>query len=152
MAVWQLDFYIIPEEKINIDLPFNKKLNEKLLEWQDDRISKQSLDRLSKRLSIEKSWSNDITQYGKLESTCVEIATDIISIRIRLDFARLTKEIYEAVLSFIIDNKCVLYRIDTGEIYSGNRKGLAQLIFESRLFIIMRKSNTFLDELYKENI
>ena len=150
MAIWQLGFYIIPEEKIDFDLPCNKTLDESLLEWNLKRIDKKSLKVISKYLPIEKSWSKDITQYGNLESTCMEIANDVISIRIRLDLARITKTIFEAVLSFILANRCILYRIDTGDCYPGDRRGLSQLVVECRRFRIMRESNKFLDEVREE--
>lgn len=151
MAIWQLGFYLIPNEKIEYELPFRQLLDESLLEWQEERIDKESQKKLSRYLPIEKSWSESIIQYGNLEKTCIEVSIDTITIRIRLDLARITNSIFEAVLNFIIENKCALYRIETNDCYDGTRKGLIQLITDSRLFLIMRKSNKFLEKLYAEN-
>lgn len=152
MAIWQLGFYLIPIETITDKLPFKQFLDESLLEWKSKRIDRNSQKKLSNHLPMEKSWSNTILQYGNIESTCIEIATDIVTIRVRLDLARITREVYESVLDFITANNCALYKLNTGECYQGNRSGLFQLIFDSKLFTIMRKNNKFLEELYVENV
>ena len=152
MAIWQLDFHLIPIENIQEQIPFKHFLEETSLEWNTNRIDVKSQLKLSTVLPIEKSWSNTITQYGNIESNCIEISTDSITIRIRLDLARITSEIFGAVLDFITTNNCALYKINTGECYTGNKSGLKHLIFDSKLFTIMRKSNSFLEKLYSESM
>ena len=58
MALWQFDFYIIPRKKEVIK---DKLSDESILSWKLCNISSINIDFLEK----QKSWTEDIIQYGK---------------------------------------------------------------------------------------
>jgi hypothetical protein len=105
MAIWQFDCMVIPEdrEKNYIDI-------DKYISWIGINIPEDAFTFLSNHLPVEKSWSNVIKQYGKRDSTCIEIfllGNEVEEIRCRFDLRNISKSLLINILEFInmIDGK-----------------------------------------------
>jgi hypothetical protein len=106
MAIWQFDCMVIPEDRdkknyIDID---------KYISWIGINIPEDAFTFLSNHLPVEKSWSNVIKQYGKRDSTCIEIfllGNEVEEIRCRFDLRNISKSLLINILEFInmIDGK-----------------------------------------------
>ena len=99
MAIWQLNFKLIPQNGNQYD---------------DTRIlSNQSITILSKALPINKSWCAEDILFGSLDSTCVEICffdSLIDEISVRLDITNLSKKQIDSLINFaIVNNLQILY-------------------------------------------
>lgn len=100
MAIWQFEFLIIPKDRDKIKF----KEDDEFISWIGVNISSSAISYLSHALTCEKSWSNDIQQYGNRDSTCIEIffkEKEIEEIRCRFDLRDLTKSVLVKVLDFI---------------------------------------------------
>lgn len=125
MALWQFNFYMLKKE----NMKFYDELkpwasdanNESLLLWGKQELNMYSINKISKLLPLEKSWSNTIEQFGNIDSTCLEILyqeSDECEISFRLDLRNLSRKILLEILEFIdshhagivYDNKC--YQLD----------------------------------------
>ena len=113
MAIWQFSFVMVPEEKIANILGSNiegsmTKHNEELMSWKGYCIKEGSLVEISKVLAPTKSWADNIKQYGVIDESCLELyyeEDEVIEISVRLDLRSLSKDILEAIVSFIKVNK-----------------------------------------------
>lgn len=96
MALWQFDFYIIPRKKEVIK---DKLSDESILSWKLCNISSVNIDFLEK----QKSWTEDIIQYGKEDETCIKFLYEeglVEEIYCRLDLRSLTKKMLEQILDY----------------------------------------------------
>jgi len=95
MAIWQFQCNIIPQ-RLNID----RLSRDEMISWKG--IS-QSLHEI-KFLELEKSWSKDIIQYGKLDETCIEflyVDNILDEISCRLDLRNLTRETLISLIEYV---------------------------------------------------
>lgn len=147
MAAWQCDFYIVPKERVK----FGEMPNyDGIPSWKKKSMPIEAVNALEKFLPIEKSWSKDIIQYGELESTCMEIfsiSDEEVDIFLRLDLSKLTSNIYDAILRFILDCNCVIYVVSTNKTYAGDENGLKQVIKESLAYRLGIRNNSFIAKL-----
>lgn len=146
MAAWQCCFYIAPKENVKT----LEKPNEDESLWEKGRLPIRSLKSLEKYLPIQASWSKNITQYGDLEGTCIEIfktADGKFDISIRLDLPKLTEKMYKKILNLIIKSNCMICVIETQKVYEGNEESLKQVIKESIAFRLGQKNNDFVAKL-----
>ena len=141
MAIWQFVFYIAPRDCFgNFD-------TENL--WEGKNISSESLSEISNVLSLTKSWSEDITQYGVNDDTCVQIfdiGTSHQSIRIRLSLYSLTKAVLESILKFIAKNEAVIILQDDIRV-EPTMKNVLDLIRESDAFKYVKNPEEYLNSL-----
>ncbi|WP_271754794.1 hypothetical protein, partial [Cohnella sp. JJ-181] len=104
MALWQTRFFIVKESNIVL----NEENEEALLLWGESPLNSDSLITISKSLHQEKSWSDEIVQYGKIDGTCLEISYDgniISEISCRIDVRNISLEILSEIVNFMIINK-----------------------------------------------
>lgn len=90
MAIWQVPIFLVRNENTG------KHLDTNLWEF---------LDELMHFFPKEKSWCHSIRQYGKLDSTCIEINTEEDKIRLRIDLRNITKEQLETIIHFAVSNE-----------------------------------------------
>lgn len=95
MAIWQFQCNIIPSRYSN-----DKLSRDEIISWKG--ISQPSHD--IEFLEREKSWSNDIIQYGKTEETCIEfiyVDDTLEEIGCQLDLRSLTKQNFFLLIEYV---------------------------------------------------
>ena len=147
MALWQIEFIIIPREKI-IENTNVEEINSADL-WNGYKIKECSINQVEQVLKRNKSWSEDIVQLGYTSETVIEIMYDndrIEEITCRLDLRNITKEIVETILNFIdINNLAVIVN---NKIYTNLTKGIIiDIINESDAYKFIKNPEKFLEEL-----
>ena len=89
MAIWQVSVFLVKKEKKNNSLGIEL--------WNE-------IDKLNETFPEEKSWCDSIKQFGKLDSTCMEIDTEDEEILLRIDLRNITKEQLEIIIQFAKSN------------------------------------------------
>ena len=89
MAIWQVSVFLVKKEKKNNSLGIEL--------WNE-------IDKLNETFPEEKSWCDSIKQFGKLDSTCMEIDTEDEEILLRVDLRNITKEQLEIIIQFAKSN------------------------------------------------
>ena len=117
MAIWQVPIFLVRNENTG------KHLDTNLWEF---------LDELMHFFPTEKSWCHSIRQYGKLDSTCIEINTEDDEIRLRIDLRNITKEQLETIIHFAVSNELKILR-----------KNEAMEPTISNFFSIIKESNAY---------
>ena len=101
MAIWQVAFHFIFEKTLRF---YDPVFQDSLLEFQQE-------------FPEESSWSNTIRQYGKLDSTCMEIDVDshgeVISICSRINLSCISKQQLELICHFAENNEFLIEYNDT---------------------------------------
>lgn len=100
MAIWQVTINVIS--------------NRKTIKC-SDKTFQCSLNKLETSFLKEESWSKRIIQYGKLDSTCIEISLyndTIDDISIRVDLQTISKEKLLTICDFINENKFLIEYAD----------------------------------------
>lgn len=95
MAVWQFYCNIISQAKTNNTLDYDE-----MKSWKDVPQPKYNIH----FLQLEKSWSQDIVQYGNIDETCIEFIYDedkLEEIRCRLDLRSLTKYTLSQLVGYV---------------------------------------------------
>ena len=146
MAIWQFSCHVIPKENEDIsnDLDFDE-----ILEWRKQGTSTEKIDFLDKR----KSWSDEISQYGKEDETCIEFIYDnevLMEIHCRLDMRSLTKEMLKKILNFVEEIDGLIFY--EGEIYSPNMSEIIEIIKKSRATRFCKDPIKFLQELENKDL
>ena len=94
MAVWQISFFLV---------------NEKKALYYSDQIFLDSLKELEKTFPEEKSWCESLKQYGKIDSTCIEIdlCNDEIKddIVLRIDLRSISRYQLQIICEFANKNE-----------------------------------------------
>ncbi|MCL2860924.1 MAG: hypothetical protein FWE22_00715 [Firmicutes bacterium] len=140
MAVWQFAFYLIKKENVNLfdeSKPWGEGKNEELLAWHINEIKQESIQKIAEILPIEKSWSNDIKQYGKIDETCIEISLDDMAkycIRVRLDMRSLSRELLRKIICFIQSNNADIVYCFENKCYQADEETLLRLIKNSNAY------------------
>lgn len=147
MALWQLEFSVIPKEKIIEDTNI-KEINISDL-WNGYKIKESSINKVEEVLKRNKSWSEDIVQLGDVSETVIEIVYEneiIDEITCRLDLRNITKEIVETILNFIDINNLAI--IVNDKIYTNITKGLLiDIVNESDTYKFINNPQKYLEEL-----
>ena len=101
MAIWQFKCMVIPSENAKMDIS-----SEDILSWRTELL-KTFMENIEKILPLEKNWSKDIEQYGKIDETCIEILHEknMAEVSIRLDLRSLSKKDFETIISIISEAK-----------------------------------------------
>lgn len=89
MAIWQVSVFLVKKEKKNNSMGIEL--------W-------NVLDKLNETFPEEKSWCDSIRQFGKLDSTCMEIDIEDAEILLRIDLRNITKEQLEIIIQFAKSN------------------------------------------------
>ena len=98
MALWQFDFLIVPSGRAETMDEDN------LISWKGINISLDILNYLNSILERKNSWSQKIQQFGKKDSTSIELYYDndlIDEISCQLDLRNLSKRLLQDILEFI---------------------------------------------------
>ena len=147
MALWQLEFSVIPKEKITEDTNI-EEINISDL-WNGYKIEESSINKVEEVLKRNKSWSEDIVQLGDVSETVIEIVYEneiIDEITCRVDLRNITKEIVEIILNFIDINNLAI--IVNDKIYTNITKGLLRdIINESDAYKFINNPQKYLEEL-----
>ncbi len=141
MAIWQFSCYVIPKEKADIS---NHLEIDEISTWRKQGTSTETIDFLDKR----KSWSNERSQYGNEDGTCIEFIYDnevLMEIYCRLDMRSLTKEMLKKILNFVEEIDGLIFY--EGEIYSPNMSEIIEIIKKSRATRFCKDPIKFLQEL-----
>ena len=155
MAIWQVSFFVIREAKLKtIDIANIEANQEKLLVWNETQISVDSLEKISKVLPATISWSENIKQFGEIESTCVELfysndGTGNVEISCRLDIRSLSELEFMTIIDFINQNNGVI--LYEHEIYEATVKSLKNIITNSHSFKFCKDPKAFFDSLANQN-
>lgn len=113
MAIWQYDFWIVPKDEALkkygnvLSIPIENDFIE-VIPWKKGRL--QDIKQISQILKQEKSWSNDIIQYGNIEGTCVQLflGQHDFDIKIRLDLCNLKRNTFLAIVKFIQEKEAMI--------------------------------------------
>ncbi|MBU3131868.1 hypothetical protein KPL40_05330 [Clostridium gasigenes] len=147
MALWQVEFMIIPKDRLSyennigeIDIPSL---------WIGYQIKENSINEVEKVLKRSKSWSEDIVQLGDVSETVIELFYDgdmIEEITCRLDLRNINIKTVDIILSFINTNNLAI--IVDKKIYTDiNRQLVVDLIKESDAYRFLNNPEKFLDEI-----
>lgn len=112
------------------------------------RSTEDSLNKISESLPREKSWFDDIIQYGNLEETCLEISYEngrVSEISCRIDIRSCTKEIFDAIIYFINMNEAVI--LSGGVFYEVNNKVMKEIIKNSNAYRFCENPIEYLDKI-----
>ncbi|MFT9495022.1 hypothetical protein [Anaerosolibacter sp.] len=116
MAIWQFGFSIVPEKALlqkNIGELYNVNPEnfDEIISWNGYGLSEPSIEKISKTLEQNQSWSDNIKQFGLLEKTCIELFYEenrLMEVSIRLDLRDLTLDVLVAVVDFVKDNNALI--------------------------------------------
>ncbi len=109
MAIWQEDFFIIPKDfKFNTEDIGTFPINFFTF------IEKET-ECFSNFFNKEQSWSENIFQYGNLDSTCIEISIFDLDIEIscRFDLRNITREEIESIINFVTNINGIFFYNNT---------------------------------------
>ena len=137
MAIWQVSFCLI---EANTKVRYS------------DPVFLCSLHELKKILPEEKSWCEDIKQYGNIDSTCMEmlICNDEIEegIKFRVDLRNIQKYQLQKICEFAKMND---FHIEYNKVfYEPNIDNLVKIIRESDAYKFLSDPDKYLRELKKE--
>lgn len=139
MAIWQVDFFIIPRK--NSEYSLN---NEKILSWGKQNSSIEKINFLKK----EKSWTNQVSQYGHDDETCIEFFYEngiLLEISCRLDLRSLTKNAFIEILEYIksIDG-IILFK---NRLYEPNTNQIIEILKNSESNRFCESPEDYFDQL-----
>ena len=104
MAIWQYNFFIIP----NLGTQEFKILNDEFddsLFWKEVNTNCSFFEKIEVLLKKSSSWHENLTIYGNLESNCLEVLCEgkyIISVTLRIDFTTNYEILVREILNFFI--------------------------------------------------
>lgn len=141
MAIWQFDFYIIPNKNATANIHLNC---EEILIWGIQSEATEKIDFLEK----QKSWSEKISQYGKEDETCIEFLYEkgiLMEINCRLDLRSLSKKMLEKILDYVqkIDGM-IFYE---NKIYYPNIDEIVEIMKKSKANKFCKSSRNYFEEL-----
>ncbi len=105
-----------------------------------------SLKKIDEFFPATKSWCKTIKQYGKLDSTCLEIDTDDNdAISLRVDLRSISKEQLQILCNFAKENDLFVKYNDT--LYESCVDTFLNIFRESRANKFLLAPETFLEEI-----
>ena len=128
MAIWQVQFDLICKD-------------------QNSLISNARItDALASAFEKQKSWSQDIDQYGRLDNSCIEVVKEndtVVEINVRIDLRSVTMSIIEAIVSFAeVNNLKILYN---GTVHDACIEEIKKIIIDSKAYSYVSDPPAFLD-------
>lgn len=147
MALWQLEFIIVPKDKLSYKN--NTEEIDILNLWNGYKIKENSIDEIEKALKRSKSWSEDIVQLGDISETVIELLYDngmIDEINCRLDLRNINIRIVDTILSFISINNLAII-VDKKIYVDPNRELILEIIKESDAYRFIKNPEKFLEEI-----
>ena len=99
MAIWQFDCNIV-----QCDKSMERANEDEMVLWDVENISKEIIEAINEILPEEKSWSDNLKQYGNNDSTCFNLYYEkekIEEIVLRLDLTSLSKDMLSNILEII---------------------------------------------------
>lgn len=114
MAIWQIPFFILPEESLR-DFPFidDEGIFDDSPYWLERNVTKSFFNHINSFLPQGESWSEQVIVYGNNQSHDVQIYLDvptqkIISVSLRIDFTHDYHWLIKSIIAFCIDNKLTI--------------------------------------------
>ena len=112
MAIYQYEFEVVPKrnvDKSKITVPSLISQNEyKAINWwKGVELQSSILSEIARTLKKENSWSDDILQFGDLESTNIQLVYEsnkIVEFYVRIDLRSIRKEMFQCILDIV--SKC----------------------------------------------
>lgn len=147
MALWQVEFMILPKDKLHCDTDIENIDISNL--WSGYGIKKDSIGEVEKVLKRTKSWSEDIVQLGEISETVIEIfyvEGMIEEVTCRLDLRNINTNILDSILRFISINNLAI--VVGKKIYiDPKRESLLEIIKESDAYRFVKNPQDFLEEI-----
>ncbi|WP_417354093.1 hypothetical protein [Flavobacterium sp.] len=140
MALWQVSFFIIPKDELDslTSLSNNKYgLFDDSNYWCNNSAP-SVFNSLTVFLPLSKSWSDNIIQYGDLDSNVFEIglrANKIESVSYRIDFRSDYETILKEIVEICLKNKFLILTNDL-ELMPLNYEGINAYILNSPQLVI----------------
>lgn len=137
MAIWQLDFNLVPKEK--------KDFSDEFI------IDEASLDILSQTIPKTTSWCDELIMFGNIDDTCVSLyyhnlIIDDISVRIHV--GSITKKQICSIIEFANNNHL---QIEYNEQYIPiSWENIICMIKESRALEFIKDPEKFFDNISTE--
>ena len=132
MAIWQVEFYFTFNGQSNIS---------------NIIITQDSFNKLLLVLSVGKSWNEDLTVYGELDSTCVCVWKNSNSFEIfcRLDVSSVKREEINAIIDFAKANNLMI--VYTEQTFLPTFNNIYKILIDSPAFRFVRNPSLFLNNL-----
>lgn len=111
MAVWQFNVEIIPEHVIAQREAISVEELDEELWWQEQQPSEDFLIELANILPAYKSWSEDLSQWGRQESDLIEVwreAGKIESVSARIETREINYSFIRQLLGCVNKYRCRL--------------------------------------------
>ena len=132
VAIWQVEFYFKLNGQSDISNIF---------------IPQDSFNKLLPVLSVGKSWNDDLTVYGELDSTCVCVWKNSNSFEIscRLDVSSVKREEINAIIDFAkANNLMIVYAEQT---FLPTYNNIFKILIDSPAFRFVRNPSLFLNNM-----
>lgn len=146
MAIWQFSCYIIPKKNVTADMDLG---SDEILFWGRQSSSPERIEFLEK----QRSWSDNISQYGKSEETCIEFFyqnENLADISCRLDLRSLSKKMLEKIIEYIQEiDGMILYE---NRIYNPDMEQIVEAMKESKAARFCQNPVRFFDEAPGRNL
>lgn len=118
MAIWQYQLFLLPKEEIKSYFKNDLFISEDDLNeidwWKYSELKPMDFSVFSKILPQSKSWSDDITIYGNVDSDCIEVIVEnnkIKEVSIRIDLRYSNKQLIADLCKFSEQYSCVFLNI-----------------------------------------
>lgn len=144
MAIWQFEFNIIHKSKKDVN---EREIDyyDKVISWQNHDIKQDSLYELEINFPIEKSWSDDIIQYGNKEKTNLQLFYEkrvLLEISCGIDLRNIEKKEFDGIVDFIKVNDAAIFF--NKKIYEFSKNQLVKLIMYSDAYNFCKDPLEFL--------
>lgn len=152
MAIWQFRFHIIHRSNRTIST-LEEDDYDKAISWIGHHINEESVERLKNMLSIEKSWCDEIIQYGNKDKTNLQFfyeGEDLIEILCNIDLRSIEKEIFDEIVDFIKANNAMFFY--NNDFYDISKSDLVKLIISSDAYNFCENPIEFLQNIESEII
>lgn len=114
MAIWQYKGFILPKELVDSFFEREAKISENDFDninwWGNYKIGKQNfIVAFGHLIHEEKSWSDEIIQFGNLSSTCIEVIyenNEMVEVSFRIDLRKSFTSFLIMLESFLKENDC----------------------------------------------
>lgn len=103
MAIWQFQCNIIPKRN-----NYDELSRDEIISWRGVQYKAYKID----FLDYKKSWSKNITQYGNIDGTCIELIFfngKVDEINCRLDLRSLTKHKLTQIVEYVENIQAVFF-------------------------------------------
>lgn len=121
MALWQVDFFVLPKDAFEVlslvSYPSTDEDNcfDDAIFWLEEKISLSFFNSIANVLPITKSWHEDLTIFGSLESNCFEVLCKkniAVSVSFRIDYTSEYELILRGFIQFFILNNLIVLTED----------------------------------------